>query len=75
LILISALLSRCECLRIGRTASLGSREGDLELEPFIGSGTTGLVALNMNRRFVGVVLNPDFVSIAAKRLDGAIIHA
>jgi DNA modification methylase len=45
------------------------------LDPFIGSGTTGLVALNMNRLLVGVELNPDYVTIAEKRLDGAVIHA
>ncbi|HLN26118.1 MAG TPA: site-specific DNA-methyltransferase [Gemmataceae bacterium] len=54
--------------------TLGSREGDLVLDPFIGSGTTGLVALNMNRRFVGVELNPAYIQIAEKRLNGAIIH-
>jgi site-specific DNA-methyltransferase (cytosine-N4-specific) len=32
--------------------TLGSRTGDLVLDPFSGSGTTGLVALNMGRRFV-----------------------
>jgi DNA modification methylase len=54
--------------------SLGSRENELILDPFIGSGTTGLVALNMNRRFVGVELNRDYVQIAEKRLNGAVIH-
>jgi site-specific DNA-methyltransferase (cytosine-N4-specific) len=54
---------------------LGSREGDLVLDPFIGSGTTGFVALNLERRFVGIELNPDYVHIAAKRLNGAVLHA
>ncbi len=54
---------------------LGSREGDLVLDPFIGSGTTGLVALNLERRFVGIELNPDYVRIAEKRLNGAVVHA
>lgn len=52
---------------------LGSREGDLVLDPFIGSGTTGYVALNLERRFVGIELNPDYVSIARKRLKGMVI--
>lgn len=50
-----------------------SREGDLILDPFIGSGTTGLVALSMRRRFVGVELNPEYVEIAERRLNGAVI--
>ena len=51
---------------------LGSRERDLVLDPFIGSGTTGYVALNLDRRFVGIELNPDYVQIAKKRLNGTV---
>jgi site-specific DNA-methyltransferase (cytosine-N4-specific) len=53
---------------------LGSREGDLVLDPFIGSGTTGYVALNLDRRFVGIELNPDYIQIAERRLNGAVVH-
>ncbi len=49
---------------------LGSRPGDLVLDPFLGSGTTGSVALGMGRRFVGVELNPEYVAIARRRLKG-----
>lgn len=48
--------------------ALGSREGDLVLDPFLGSGTTGQVALRMGRRFVGVELNPEYVEIAKRRM-------
>lgn len=41
---------------------------NLVLEPFLGSGTTGFVALKMERRFVGIELNPDYVRIARQRL-------
>jgi DNA modification methylase len=51
--------------------ALGSNPGDLVLDPFIGSGTTGLIALKMGRRFVGVELNPEYVSIANQRIRGA----
>lgn len=46
---------------------LTSREGDLVLDPFVGSGTTAEVALNAARRFVGIELNPAYVSIAKAR--------
>lgn len=49
--------------------ALCSRPGDLVLDPFIGSGTTGLVALKMGRRFVGIELNPAYVEIAERRLN------
>ena len=53
---------------------LGSRERDLVLDPFVGSGTTGFVALDLRRRFVGIELNPDYIKIAEHRLNGAVVH-
>lgn len=50
--------------------SLSTQPGDVVLDPFIGSGTTGEVALKMKRRFVGIELNPEYVGIAARRLNG-----
>lgn len=40
----------------------------LVLDPFSGSGTVGLVALKLNRRFLGIELNPDYVTMSEKRL-------
>lgn len=37
------------------------------LDPFNGSGTTGMVALRMGRRYVGVELNPDYIALAHER--------
>jgi site-specific DNA-methyltransferase (cytosine-N4-specific) len=54
---------------------LSTDESDLVLDPFLGSGTTGIVALQMRRRFVGIELNPQYVEIAKHRLNGAIIDA
>ena len=53
--------------------ALGSNVSDLVLDPFIGSGTTGVVALKMGRRFVGIELNPEYAGIAERRLNGAVI--
>lgn len=55
--------------------ALTSRPGDLVLDPFIGSGTLGQVALGMERRFVGIELNPEYVAIARDRLRGFVIDA
>lgn len=49
----------------------GSAPGDIVLDPFAGSGTTGLVALQHGRRFLGTELNPEYGEIAAKRLHEA----
>jgi DNA modification methylase len=46
----------------------GSREGDIVLDPFTGSGTTAVVAACLNRRYVGFELNPAYVAMARKRL-------
>ena len=51
--------------------TLGSREGDLVLDPFMGSGTTALACLALNRHFIGSELNKDYYEIAVKRIKNA----
>jgi site-specific DNA-methyltransferase (cytosine-N4-specific) len=46
----------------------GSKEGDFVLDPFLGSGTTGLVAALHSRCFVGIELKAEYIDIASKRL-------
>jgi DNA modification methylase len=46
----------------------GSKEGDLILDPFCGSGTTGAVAIRLQRNFVGIELNASYVELARKRI-------
>lgn len=46
----------------------GSRERDTVLDPFIGSGTTAKVARDHGRNAIGIDLNTDYLTIAAKRL-------
>jgi site-specific DNA-methyltransferase (adenine-specific) len=53
---------------------LGCRPDDLILDPFIGSGTTGVVALKLNRSFVDIELNPAYLKIAESRLRGELIQ-
>jgi DNA modification methylase len=45
-----------------------SQPGDVVLDPFIGSGTTALVAARLGRRFLGVELVPSYAKLAAARL-------
>jgi DNA modification methylase len=47
----------------------GCPEGGTVLDPFAGAGTTGLVALRLNRQFVGIELNPDYCEMAQRRLQ------
>lgn len=49
----------------------GSKEEDLILDPFSGSGTTGEVALNHGRNYIGLELNPDYAKLSEKRLTNA----
>ena len=45
----------------------GSEEGDVILDPFFGSGTTGWVAQRLGRKWIGIELNPEYIKIAEKR--------
>ena len=45
----------------------GSKEGDIVLDPFFGSGTTGWVAQRLGRNWLGIELNPDYIKIAEER--------
>lgn len=47
----------------------GSRDGGIILDPFIGSGTTAVVAKKHNRGFIGIELNPDYAEMARRRLE------
>lgn len=49
----------------------GSQARDVVLDPFAGSGTTALVAGRLDRRFVGIELQPEYLAIADRRLRRA----
>jgi DNA modification methylase len=48
----------------------GSRVGDTVIDPFCGSGTTGVVSCRHNRHFIGVELNPAYAQLAEQRILG-----
>jgi len=44
---------------------------DTVLDPFLGSGTTGVAAANTGRRFIGIELDPDYFTVAQARIRKA----
>lgn len=52
-----------------------SNEGDTVFDPFLGSGTTGKIAVNLGRNFIGVERDPTYFEIARKRISTAITVA
>jgi DNA modification methylase len=55
-----------------RCIAAGCKPGGTVLDPFTGSGTTGLAAIQLDRRFTGIDLSPDFARLAAGRLAQAV---
>ncbi len=52
---------------LNRIISSSSNEGDWVLDPFVGSGTTGIVCSILNRSFVGIDSNKEYLDVAIKR--------
>ena len=57
-----------------RILLLGSKQGDTILDPFLGSGTTGVVAKRLKRNFIGFELNPSYFEIAKNRIEQVKVH-
>lgn len=47
----------------------GSKPGDTVLDPFCGSGTTGAVAIQEGRDFIGIEINPDYCEMSRQRIQ------
>ena len=45
-----------------------NQRGGVVLDPFMGSGTTAIVAKSLDRDFVGIEINPAYIEIAERRL-------
>ena len=54
---------------IERCLRASTHEGDVVLDPFAGSGSTGVAAIKLRRRFIGIEIDREFVAIGARRLD------
>ncbi|MFA5634136.1 MAG: site-specific DNA-methyltransferase [Candidatus Dojkabacteria bacterium] len=50
--------------------SNSSQEGETVLDPFMGVGSTGVAALNLNRKFIGIEIDPEYYAKAEERLKG-----
>ena len=48
-----------------------SARGSIVLDPFMGSGTTGVAAIQLGHRFIGIELNSDYLAIAERRIAQA----
>ena len=44
---------------------------DTVLDPFMGSGTTGVACVNLGRKFIGIEIDPDYFEIACRRIREA----
>lgn len=55
-----------------RCIKLFTYEGDVVLDPFMGSGTTGVACINNNRKFIGIELDEKYYDISCKRIKDAI---
>lgn len=51
----------------------GCPENGIVLDPFMGSGTTGLVAKKFGRDYIGFELNPDYVKMAERRINSILL--
>ena len=53
---------------LARVMLASSNSGDVVLDPFFGTGTTGAVAKRLGRHFIGIERDPDYARIAAERI-------
>ena len=51
-----------------RLITAASKEGDLILDPFNGSGTTGVAAKELKRKYIGIDIDKDYLELTARRL-------
>lgn len=50
---------------------LFTNSGDVVLDSYMGSGTTGVACARLGRKFIGIELDPDYFEIACKRIEDA----
>lgn len=48
-----------------------TEDGETVLDPFMGSGTTGVACMNLGRKFIGIEIEPKYFDIACRRIEDA----
>jgi DNA modification methylase len=54
------------------SVKLASEPGETILDPFMGSGTTGVAAVKLGRKFIGIEIEPKYFDIACRRISDAL---
>lgn len=57
-----------------RIISASTREGDVVLDPFCGSSTTGVVCKQLDRKYIGIDRNPEYLQLSIRRLKNECTH-
>ena len=57
-----------------RIISASTREGDVVLDPFCGSSTTGVACKRLGRKYIGTDRNPEYLQLSVKRLKNECTH-
>lgn len=52
-----------------RLIEMATDEGDIVIDPFIGSGTTAIASIQLNRNWIGIDDNKEYINLANKRVD------
>jgi len=64
----------CELYLCDRCVERFSEPQDIILDPFMGSGTTGVACVKSGRRFVEIEINEKYFDIACKRIEIAVLQ-
>lgn len=59
---------------LNRIIVASTNEGDKVLDPFLGSGTTGVASIAHNRNFIGIDISTEYLDLSIKRLQGFFIN-
>ena len=54
---------------------ISSTNAEIVLDPFMGSGTTAISAINYNRDYIGIDVSPEYCEMAEKRIERETVQA
>ena len=56
---------------MNKVVKYATKDGDIVLDPFMGSGTTGVACANLGRKFIGIEIERKYFDIACERIEAA----